>query len=362
MSMNNVRWSALALASTAALALSACENSGSYRVASVGASGGASTADDSGGGSAGGGSGSGGSTAGGGSGSGSTGSGGTQSSLGRGVLVTSGNAVLGASDTASGVLSNSNIPKSGLAEGIVTAVLNKTGQTLVELGNGGSVLLDRAGGRVGDVVAINLGKGAVTRAPDGSSLVGVNVLARNPSTGKLVSLGALSGDQLVSVDVSKGGVSGIPRKGVASARVTAILHKAKQTLVQLRNGSSLILNGTGGRIGDLVALDLGRGRVIGGSSGSPLVGLNVLARNPSTGRLVTVSAATSGRLASVTAPGIPGPGGLVGGVPGGGSLTATVNGAVQPGSGASLGSSVKAVTKPVTTTLGVNGGLTTPPK
>ncbi|QIK78114.1 hypothetical protein G7077_03490 [Sphingomonas piscis] len=70
------------------------------------------------------------------------------------------------------------------------------------------------------------------------------------------------------------------------------------TLVQLGGGTSVLLPGTGGRLGDLVRLDLGRGTVVGGPR--PLIGLNVLAANPTTGQLATVSAVSGGNLLGVT--------------------------------------------------------------
>lgn len=60
--------------------------------------------------------------------------------------------------------------------GKVTAVLRKTGQTLVDLGNGRSAVLDRAGGAIGQLVTIDVGNGRVVGAPTGSSLIGVSAL------------------------------------------------------------------------------------------------------------------------------------------------------------------------------------------
>lgn len=90
----------------------------------------------------------------------------------------------------------------------------------------------------------------------------------------------------------------VPAAGVLNARISAILGGTGQTVVQLGSGTSVLLNGTGGRLGDLVSLDLGNGRVIGGPQ--PLIGANILAANPVTGTLATVSAASGNNLLGVT--------------------------------------------------------------
>lgn len=188
------RKASIALASIAALALSGCESSGSYRVGSVGTASSVAperdTADNGGGGS---GNGSSGSGSGGSSSSGS----GAQGGLGSNLLVTSGNAMIGAAGTSA----NLGIPGSGTVTGTVNGVLRSTGQTLVELGSGNTLILDGTGGKLGDVVSIDLGEGKVVGGPSGSSLVGLDVLARNPSTGRLASVGAGTGGNLVSVTV-----------------------------------------------------------------------------------------------------------------------------------------------------------------
>ncbi|MDF7777043.1 hypothetical protein P1X14_17430 [Sphingomonas sp. AOB5] len=268
----NGQWGRLALASTAALALAACESNGSYRVASVGTTSVAAeepgdTATNGGGGSSGG-SGTGTGT---GSGSGGTGSGsGGSTGMSGPLLVTSGNAVIGVAGTTANVTANLGIPGGGIVDAVVTGVIRRTGQTLVQLGGGGT----------------------------------------------------------------------------------------------------LILGGTGGRIGDVVSLDLGAGKVIGGPNGSPLIGLNVLAQNPSTGRLATVNAASAGKLVSVTVPGLTGAGGTGGllpavtPVPQGnaganaglvGTVTSTVTGVVSPSSGVGVGSVTNVVTQPLQGVLGVTG-------
>lgn len=74
--------------------------------------------------------------------------------------------------------------------------------------------------------------------------------------------------------------------GLVDGTVSAILLTTDQTLVQLSNGSTLLLNGVGGTLGDPVSIDLASGRVLGGPS--TLVGANVLS-NPMGGQLVTAT-------------------------------------------------------------------------
>ncbi|MCP3729420.1 hypothetical protein M9978_03170 [Sphingomonas sp. MG17] len=247
---------ALVFASGAALALAACESSGNYRVGWVGdtpppggSASSSSTGGDDGGSSSGGSGGGTASSSGGGSSSSSSGgtassggsgssssSGGTASSGGGStgaqglvgnVLVTAGNTVIGAAGKANGLVQGGVLPTAGVVTGKVTGVLAKTGQTLVRLGEGGTgggLILDGAGGKVGALVGIDLGKGTVIAAPEGSkSLIGVNVLAQNPTTGTLATVGGGTGGKLLTVDVNGlggatgggllGGVTNAPQPG-----------------------------------------------------------------------------------------------------------------------------------------------------
>jgi len=223
---NGVR---LALATTAALALAGCESSGNYRIASVGTAsadpgdaGTSSGGNDTGsGGTGSGGTGSGTGGTGSGTGTGGTGTGnGTTGGNGLlgGVLVTGGNTVIGAagkhSQVAQGV--NALIPGSGIVTGKVTRILQGTGQTLVQLGSGNTLILGKAGGRLGDLLSINLGNGKVIGGPTGSPLIGLNVLAANPVTGKLATVTAASAGQLVSVTVPGTTNTGLLGNGLAS--------------------------------------------------------------------------------------------------------------------------------------------------
>lgn len=198
------RTTGIVLASLGVFSLAACDSSGSYRVASVGTTAVADT------GSGGTGDGAGG-TAGGGTGSGSgatagTGSGGTGSgALGGNLLAASGNAVLGLANAQTGLTAGLGVPADGVVSGTVNKILGATGQTLVQLGNGSTLILDGKGGALGSLVSIDLGQGKVIGGSSGASpLIGVNVLARNPSTGQLATVSAATANNLVSVTVPNG--------------------------------------------------------------------------------------------------------------------------------------------------------------
>lgn len=74
-----------------------------------------------------------------------------------------------------------------------------------------------------------------------------------------------------TAQLARSGVAG----GVVNGSVSGVLAGTSQTLVQLTNGASLLLNQTGAAVGDLVSIDLGAGRVISGPSallGAPVSG------------------------------------------------------------------------------------------
>ncbi len=192
------RYPKLALLATTAILLSACESSGSYRLASVGnvpagsdtASSGSSGSDGSSGGSSSSSGGTASSSSGGGSSGGTASSGGGSSSssggagaLGSNILVTAGNAVIGTAGktNALGTKANGVVP---VVTGTVARVLTKTGQTLVDLGDGNTLVLGKAGGKVGDQLRIDLGSKTVIGAPSGSPLLGVGVLP-SPGSGNV---------------------------------------------------------------------------------------------------------------------------------------------------------------------------------
>lgn len=199
---NHGRLAGLALTSIGMLSLAACNSSGSYRVASVGTNVPGDTAGDGSGGTGGTGGGTGGGATGGGTGSG-TGSG--SGAMGGNLLAASGNAVIGVANAQTGLTAGLGIPATGVVTGTVNRVLTATGQTLVGLGNGSSLILDGKGGALGSLVSIDLGQGKVIGGSSGASpLIGLNVLARNPSTGQLATVSAASGGNLVSVTVPNG--------------------------------------------------------------------------------------------------------------------------------------------------------------
>lgn len=76
--------------------------------------------------------------------------------------------------------------------------------------------------------------------------------------------------------------------------VTSVLTSTNQTLVQLTNGATVLLNGTGATLGDLVAIDLSAGRVVGGSTS--LVGTTVLNTTGTLGKVTATPLQTAGKL------------------------------------------------------------------
>ena len=263
----------LLLACTTALSLAACESAGSYRVASVGSvpdSGSGSASDGSGSGdTAGTGSGSGSSgTAGSGSGTGTGstgstgGSGGSQGTLGSGILVTAGNTVIGAAGKQSALTNATLLPTAGKVSGVVTAVLTKTGQTLVNLGSGQSLILNGTG-KLGEVVKIDLGSRSVTGAGAGSSLLGVGVLSSPSATGKLAAVNVANAGPLLTVGGKSigGGLTGAtgvltPVSSVVSGVVTpgsttGVLTPATGIVsgVVAPTGSTGVVAGVGGALG-----------------------------------------------------------------------------------------------------------------
>lgn len=229
------------LVSCAAMALASCGTSGSYRLASVGnVPGDGATAGGAGSGSgadvaAGPGSNSG-SGAGAGAGSGSGGGTSTTASSSAvpvvgPVLVSAGNAVIGVSgkhDALAGTVGGI-VPGATPVTGTVTAVLRKTGQTLVDVGGGQSVVLNKAGGTLGEVVSIDLGSRKVVSAATGSSLLGVGVASATPPTGSLASVNLASGT-LGSGGLGSGGLgSGAVADGVVPV-VTGVVHGVVNTV------------------------------------------------------------------------------------------------------------------------------------
>ena len=248
--LTTVRLFKLASVAAAAVSLAACESSGSYRLASVGnvpddtASVGSSEGD---------GTGSSGASSGGGSTASSGGSGGTGSSGSSGsssasplgasnILVTAGNAVIGVAGTTKQLSNGVLLPATGLVTGTVTKILRKTGQTLVDIGGGNTLILGKAGGAVGDLLRIDLGSHTVIGAPNKSALLGVGVLAPAGS-GNLV---AVSLNKALDVTASTtGGLlnSGLLTGATASTPAATTNAGAATTVTNTVSGVTSTLGG-----------------------------------------------------------------------------------------------------------------------
>lgn len=387
---------ALMFASGAALMLAGCESSGNYRVGWVGdnpppggssgggdgssggtasggdssgggtssgggdgsSSGGASSGGASSGGASSGGASSGGASSGGAS-SGGASSGGATGGAGNligNLIVTAGNTVIGAAGKTDRVVRGGVLPTAGVVTGTVTGILAKTGQTLVKVGEGaggtgGGLILDGVGGKLGALVGIDIGKGQVVSAPAGSkALIGVGVLAKNPSTGQLASVNALSGGKLLSVEVNgTGGLLGSDKgllggvTGTVGGVVNGVTGGVTGGVVSGVTAAATGASGSG-LVGGVVNTV---GSVVGGATGGGSNGTGgVLA--PATGTVTgTVGGVVSGVTGAVT--------GAVGGLVGGG-LTGAPGGSVEmPHQPDAIGGIVKPV---VGTVGGVVGGVT----
>jgi hypothetical protein len=218
------------LASVLGLALAGCSSNGAYRVAAIGnvpgseeASGGTSTGSDSGGtqvaengGGSAAGAGSGISSSNGSASSGTTPGTGSMPTAGNGssaavalnpvqrILVSAGNSVIGVAGKHNALAEsvNATLPPAAPVTGTVTAVLRKTGQTVVDLGQGRSMLLDSARAKLGEIVTLDLGQRKVVGAAGQSGLLGVSVLSPAAATGAIAGINVASGSQTVSAAVA----------------------------------------------------------------------------------------------------------------------------------------------------------------
>lgn len=99
----------------------------------------------------------------------------------------------------------------------------------------------------------------------------------------------------------------LPTVGVVDGTVSSVLLTTDQTLVQLTSGSSVIVDGTGAALGDVVSIDLGAGKVIGGPSS--LVGVSISPQGATTGgQLASVSVGPKKATISSPTVGLPTPG------------------------------------------------------
>ncbi len=245
--------SGLATVIAAGALVAGCEGSSSYRVASVGDQSAAAQTGDpeamepmDGNGS---GTGSNGSGSGSGSGSGTGGSQTGQSdALGK-VLITAGNVVLGVAQKQDAVTGKVNglAPVTAPVTGKVTRLLTATGQSLVDIGNGRTVLVGGANNAIGRVVSLGIANRSLVGVSSGQSLVGVNLLTRTPVTGSLVTAGALAGNSLAVVDVTKPSSAGALNVLSPTGGASGLTGAVGSTLSNV--GSALPTGITGGLTG-----------------------------------------------------------------------------------------------------------------
>ncbi len=81
--------------------------------------------------------------------------------------------------------------------------------------------------------------------------------------------------------------------GVVNGTVSAVLQTTSQTVVQMADGASVLVNGVGGSLGETVSIDVAQGQVVGGSRS--LVGNTVAAVSSSAGRLLGGVSVAGGR-------------------------------------------------------------------
>jgi hypothetical protein len=108
------------------------------------------------------------------------------------ILVTAGNAVIGVAGAQSKLVNGVTTQVIRPVDGLVTRVLTKTGQTLVDIGQGNTLVLGKAGGKIGDLLRIDLGSKTVIGAPAGSPLLGVGVLSARGQNSAALGLGILN--------------------------------------------------------------------------------------------------------------------------------------------------------------------------
>jgi len=286
---NNPKACLAATGAALMLLLSACESSGTSRLAGIGAPGGdggsgnGGTGGDGSGGTGGtGGTGGDGGTGGtggtgGNGGPGGTGGNGANGGLGmvtdqlQPVLATAGNAVLGVSDAQSQLTSPiaSAIPVAAPLTGTITKVLNDTGTALVDVGDGRVLLVDGVKGVVGDVLTLNLGNQPITTAAGGGQgALGVGLLSSDQPTGTIGTVGVLTAGNAVKAVVN----------GVANVTVANVTAPGGGIANNLLNvslaGNNLVGNGGPAAINANV-LPSGLSAVPGGSGGITSVVNNV---------------------------------------------------------------------------------------
>jgi hypothetical protein len=98
--------------------------------------------------------------------------------------------------------------------------------------------------------------------------------------------------------------------GVVNGTVSGVLLTTSQTVVRLADGPSVLVDGVGATLGDLVSIDLGQGQVVGGAKS--LVGNTVPGVSATAGKVLGAvsgngaASGAGGRVASGGAPTLPG--------------------------------------------------------
>ena len=126
-----------------------------------------------------------------------------------GVLVSAGETVgsLGSTATRLVEVVDASTPGAIPLTGTVAKVLENTGQALVKTGKGESYLVDGLTAAPGDLVNLTVGNAGVLGTSAQSPLIGASVLAANQQTGSLLTVGAASGGQLLTVQPGATGVA-----------------------------------------------------------------------------------------------------------------------------------------------------------
>jgi len=137
---------------------------------------------------------------------------------------------------------------------------------------------------------------------------------------------------------------------LASGTVTGVLGSGGQTVVGLVNGTTVVLNGSGGSLGDMVSIDLGSSQVVAGPTS--LVGLKVLNANAGSQASVGTTSGTGGT-------GLSSAGATTGSLLPAPSASGSVSGAVTGTVGGAVGKTVPGAAGGTAggTVGGVTGGL-----
>jgi hypothetical protein len=128
----------------------------------------------------------------------------------------------------------------------------------------------------------------VASVGDGSAGASTEVAATSPGAPLVVAGSALLG---TAARISLGAPAGQPG-GTVNGTIAGILPTSGQSVVQLTDGTTLLVNGVGGAVGQTVSIDVAGARVIGGPTS--LVGVNVLPLGGAGGELASATVGGSG--------------------------------------------------------------------